>query len=264
MSGHTPPPPYENSEQNSALLEQLRRHMSNLMVATDLLTPAVRESGETKYDQYLAITSQSLYRMLRLINHLELSQGLAGGTVPYQPTPLDLAGLCRETADETSPLAAMAGVSFRYESEVTSLLTTGDSSLLRHLLLGLFSGALSAAGEGGEAGLHLQKQKSRAILTVWDNGPGLVGEELPRDSTLGLGLGILRGLAALHGGAIVLESPPERGMRAVLSLPIRPPEEGALHAPYVPQWDFNGGFSPVLVELSCILPYDAFLPDDLE
>lgn len=264
MSGHNTPPPYENSGQSAILLLQLRQHMSNLMAATHLLTPAVRESNETKYDQYLAIANQSLYRMLRLINHLELSQGLANVGVPYRPAPLDLAGLCRETADETAPLAAMAGVSFRYESEVTSLLTTGDSALLRRLLLGLFSISLSAAGEGGEAGLHLQKQKSRAILTVWDSGPGLTEEDLPRDNALGLGLGIIRELATLHGGAVMLESRPERGLRTVVSLPIQPPEEGVLYPPPAPQWDLDGGFSPVLVELSCVLPYDAFLPDDLE
>lgn len=264
MSGHAMPPANESARQNAVLLEQMRQHMANLVAATHLLTPVVRESGSPRYDQYLAIANQSIYRLLRLINHLELSQTLTGGGVPYHPAPLDLAGLCREIADEITPLAELAGVNFRYESEVTSLLTTGDSALLRRLLLGLFSNALQAAGEGGEAGLHLQKQKGRAILTVWDSGPGLTEEALARDDTLGLGLGIIRELAALHGGAVMLESRPERGVRAMCSLPLHPPEHGALRTPAAPKWDLDGGFSPVLIELSSVLPYSAFLPDDLE
>lgn len=264
MSGYNVPPLNESSRQNAALLEQMRQHMSNLVAATHLLTPAIREAGDAKYDQYLAIASQSVYRILRLINHLDLSQTLMRGGVPYRPAPLDLAGLCRETADETAPLAELAGINFRYESEVTSLLTTGDGGLLRRLLLGLFSNALRAAGEGGETGLHLQKQKTRAVLTVWDNGPGLAEEELSQDDGLGLGLSIIRELAALHDGAVMLESRPERGVRAVVSLPIRPPEGGPPRTPPASKWDLDGGFSPVLVELSSVLPYGAFLPDDLE
>ena len=256
------------SEQNPILLEQMRQHMSNLMAATHLLTPIVRESGGEKHEQYLAIMNQSLYRMLRLMNHMELSQSLAAGTLPYSPGPLDLAGLCHQTAMETEPLAKLCGVTFRYESELTSLITTGDGVLLRRMMLGLFSAALEAAGPVGEAGLHLAKQKSRAILTVWYNGPesdlGADAEEsFSRDGGLGLGLEIIRSLAALHGGAVVLESRPQRGLRAIVSLPIQPPEPGSLRTP-PPRWDLSGGFPPVLVELANLLPFDAFLPDDLE
>lgn len=255
-------------EQSTILLEQMRQHMSNLMAATHLLTPVVRESGGEKHEQYLAIMNQSLYRMLRLMNHMELSQNLTAGRLPYSPGPLDLAGLCHQTAMETEPLAKLYGVTFRYESELTSLITTGDSVLLRRMILGLFSAALEAAGPGGEAGLHLAKQKSRAILTVWYNGLesdlGAAAEErFSHDGGLGLGLEIIRSLAALHGGAVVLESRPQRGLRAIVSLPIQPPEPGCLRTP-PPRWDLSGGFPPVLVELADLLPFHAFLPDDLE
>lgn len=265
---HTPSQP-ENSRQNAVLLEQMRQHVSNLMAATHLLTPVVRSTGEAKYDQYLAIMNQSFYRLLRLMNHMEFAQDLEGGELPFHPTALDLAGLCQETADVVSPLAKAAGASFRYESDLTSLLTTGDATLLRRLLLGLFSNALRAAGEGGETGLHLTKQKNRAILTVWDNGPGLEADtqDAPLyrpEGGMGLGLDIVRELARLHGGAVMLESCPERGVRSVVSLPIKPPEPGSLRTSAPPRWNPDGGFSPVLVELSDLLPYNAFLPDDLE
>lgn len=269
MAEETVTPHFCGDPSRAILLEQLRQQVSNLMAALHLLTPAIRVGGEAKNDQYLAIMNQSFYRMLRLMNHLEYAQNAEGDSIPFCPAALDLAGLCREITDQAIPLAKLAGVAFRYESECSSLITVGDGTLLRRLLLGLFSNAIKAAGEGGEAGLHLAKQKNRAILTIWDNGPGLNPEDesaspYRADGGMGLGLPIVRELARLHGGAVMLESRPERGMRAILSLPITTPEPGGVRTPAAPGWDPDGGFSTALVELADLLPYGAFLPDDLE
>lgn len=258
-------PPGENCRQDAALPAQLRQQLGNLMAATHLLTPAVRELGSDKNDGYLAMMNQSLYRLLRLVDHLEFSRDMDGGAYPFHPAPLDLAGLCHALAWETGDLAALAGLRFRYESQVGSLLTTGDEALLRRLILCLFSGALRAAGPGGEAGLHLTKRRNSAILTVWDSRSGIPSpaEELlsPEDGR-GPDLRTLRSLAELHGGTVMLESGPQRGLRAVVSLPILPPTPGNILTP-PPKWDLIGGFPPTLVELSDLLPYQAFLPDDL-
>lgn len=261
-------PPSQNKDKNAIMLEQMRQHVNNLMAATHLLTPAVRETHQPKYDQYLAIMNQSYYSLLRLMDHMEFTQELEQENVPFHPTPLDLAGLCQEITDLTIPLAKMAGISFRYDSELSSLLTMGDAVLLRRMLLGLFSNALCAAKEGGEAGLHLAKQRTNAILTIWDNGPGLdrpgQPEVLYRPSgAMGMGLPIVRELVRLHGGAVMLENRPERGMRAIVSLPIQAPPPGFLRTPKR-SWDKEGGFSPALVEFSSFLPNSAFRPEDLE
>ncbi|MEG1073183.1 MAG: hypothetical protein RSE09_06040, partial [Oscillospiraceae bacterium] len=59
------------------------------------------------------------------------------------------------------------------------------------------------------------------------------------------------------------DSQPGHGMRAVLSLPVQAPKGGVLKsAP--PKFENLGGFSPLLVELSEALPWQVFLPRDLE
>lgn len=260
-----------NDASGAILLEQFRQQVSNLMAAVHLVTPALRERDDPKFDRYLAIMNQSFYRMLRLINHMELAQDFTKGGVLFRPAALDLAGLCRETADLAAPLCSLAGVRLRYEEDCATLLTTGDAALLRQLLLLLFSNAIRAAAEGGEAGLHLSRQKDRALLTVWDNGPGFSPpsaspSSMPYrpDGALGLGLPIARELARLHGGAVMLESRPERGTRAVVSLPIRPPETSVGLKTPPPAGELNGGFSLLLLELADVLPFEAFLPEDLE
>ncbi|BDF69730.1 hypothetical protein CE91St41_07110 [Oscillospiraceae bacterium] len=258
------------------LVEQLREQVSNLMAASQLLTPAIREQPERRYDQYLAILNQSLYRLLRLMNSVECAQRMErdGAQALFRPEVLDLAGLCRELGAQVTPLAERAGVAFRCEADRETLLTTGDGALLQEMLLHLISNALRAAGPGGEAGLRLAAGRGRAVLTVWDSGagaglPGAPEAAQDRDGLgaepgLGLGIPLARQIAALHGGALVFERREERGLRAVVSLPVSLPEKAdTLRSPRS-GFDATGGFSRTLVELSGVLPYGAFLPEDLE
>lgn len=150
------------------------------------------------------------------------------------------------------PAAALAGVQFSYEEERACLLTVGDAALLRRMLLNLIANALGAAGSGGQAGLRLADARSAAVLTVWDNGPGLppCAEErgaeslLRRPDGLGLGLSIARRVASLHGGALVLEQREGRGLRSVVSLPVCPPERNQMLKTPQMGCDPTGGFSP--------------------
>jgi len=252
------------------LMEQFRDQMSNLTAAIQLITPVVRERGERRYDQYLAVMNQSLYRMLRTLRSVEFIQ-LPEGEESLREAGLNLTDLCREVADQAASLARHAQVQFAYEEETALLLTTGDAGLLRRMLYHLISNALRAAGSGGQAGLRLSQNRDRAVLTVWDSGPGLdaggSGEGarlLKRPEGLGLGLLVARRIAALHGGALVLEQREARGVRAVASLPIRPPKSNGMLCTPVMGYDGGGGFSTALVELSSVLPYQAFLPEDLE
>ena len=247
------------------LAEQLRQQMNNLAAAVQLLTPVVREKGGEQYDPYLAILQQSLYRMMRMVGNLEYLE-LAPEDAPLRAATLDLSGLCRELARQVAPLAELAGVRFRWEEGDGVLLLRGDGQQLRRMLLNLVANALRAAGEGGQAGMRLSARDGRAAVTVWDSGQGFdpePGEEelLLRPGSLGVGLQVARRIASAHGGTIVFQHQEGKGTRAVVSLPLRPPEGQVLRTP---AGGLDGGFSDVLVELSGVLPYRAFRPEELD
>jgi two-component system sensor kinase FixL len=72
------------------------------------------------------------------------------------------------------------------------------------------------------------EQDGRVQLVVADNGPGPAAEVAGRlfepfvttkPEGLGVGLAICRSIAERHGGRLTAQSPPEGGLRMILTLP---------------------------------------------
>ena len=249
---------------------QLRQEAAGLAAALQRLDPTRSELDPDRAKQYLAVANQGIHRLLRLCDHLEFLD-----RETFRPRPMDLAGFLRELCAQVEGVCRAGGWTFRYESDTMGVITMADPDLLRRLVLSLVSNAMKAAGQGGSLGMKLSLRGRRAILTVWDAGAGLETEDFPRlfeggagepvldpKSGLGLGLDAVRRIAALHGGAVMVESRPGEGLRAAVALPIREPQAGELTL-RTPRPE-PGGFSPLLVELSDVLPAELFTPEELE
>ena len=183
-----------------------------------------------------------------------------------------VAGLCRRLTQEASFFLDEAGVKLSLRLETPSLLVPGDPTLLQKLLLSLLSNAVKAA-PGGEVVLSLTSRHDRAILTLGDSGDHLKGRDLealfppaqpdhripdPQDGA-GMGLAIVRHIVALHGGTLLLEHR-GGGLFAVISLPTGPLDPRL--TVQSPRAEDTGGLSPVLVELSDVLPLSRFQMDE--
>lgn len=138
------------------------------------------------------------------------------------------------------------------------------------MLLGLVSNAAKAS-PGGTVTLDLRPWMNRAVLSVADNGcdqPADLTALLrdPADQSIpapdegaGMGLDVVRRIAALHGGALLTRQSKQGGLVFTVSLPTGPlPAALPLHTPKLEQ---NGGLSPFLVELADLLPAELFQPD---
>lgn len=254
----------EEKDWVSGLLEELREQVGNLSAALQLLTPAIREQ-DRKYDQYLAVANQSIYRILRLIRSADSADLARRGLSPlFRPRPLDLFQLTQRLSESLDSVCRQLRVSFRWEREGKSCLLSGDPHLLSRMLLLLMDQALQAAGPEGAVGLRLASSGQRAVFTVWHSGPAAPPASdllARRGGALGLGLDIAHEIAKLHGGSLVLEPRREGGALALVSLPTPPLTADQLRSPSMP-YDPNGGFSPVLLELSDLLPLTFFLPQN--
>ena len=243
------------------LIRELREQAGNLLAAAQLLTPLVREQGSERDEATLASLHKSLYCMIRTVGHMELCREEPPAFFPHV---IDLAGLCREIGRQVESVSADLGVSFTWELEKESILVMGDDSLLETAILNLVSNAAKAAGQGGKLSLHCKQAGERCLVLVRDDGPGMApnpGEANPllkSDEGLGLGLETARRVAALHGGALLMDNSAGDGVGAALSIPIHHPEKGEMVKSPVETYDRTGGFSPLLVELAPLLSIRQF------
>lgn len=115
-----------------------------------------------------------------------------------------------------------------------TLQVKGDAFLLHQAVSNLIQNAIDFSPVGGRLDVSLRVNGQMLDMTVDDEGPGIpdfakekVFEKffsLQRPDTgkksTGLGLNLVREVACLHGGEIVLENRKEKGFRAILRLPV--------------------------------------------
>lgn len=252
---------------SEAVTAQLRWQTASAWAAQQQMEEALHRNGMMQYDMLMAVQVQSACRLLRIVQQLELDRRL--NEEAAIKGPVDLVALTDDLCREVASLAEAAGIDFTWNTSATSMLTSGNPEMLRHMLLALISNALKAAGADGKAGLKLERDGNRAIFTVWDNGSGIAPHILGRiyqpgrpagipgpNDGLGLGIPVARRIAEQHGGSLMLANNPSGGTWAVAFIRLEMPDKMTLRTPL--RTPDPGGFSPVLVGLSDALPWKAF------
>lgn len=252
---------------------QLRRELSTLHTALSQLSDPHRDAWTgQELEERLSVLRRQFYRMVRMCGHLDALETTAA------LAPVELKDFFSTLAYQVEGVCRLNGWEFRYEDKTQNLLwTRGDVRRLRLMTLNLISNAVKTVTDHGALGMTLLRRGRQALLTVWDGGGGMSGEELNRlfsheplpprldpEAGLGLGLDLARQIAEDHGGALLLLNQPGEGLRVTVSLPLDPSaaKEATL---YVPEENFAGDvFGDMLVELSDILPPSAFSYQDSE
>ncbi|MPM46034.1 Adaptive-response sensory-kinase SasA [bioreactor metagenome] len=257
-----------HASQNNNPTEQSGKLMA-LLGATEAFTQVSQDNTSEQDRKLFALLSQSTHRLLRVLGSDDLTRRLSVSENPCKTTPMDLTFFCRELCDQVETLSKEAGLSFHPEINCPPLFLIGDPELLRQMLLSLISNAMKASPPNGRFGLRLLNQKSKAIFTVWDEGSGMSSEALstlfqvgvlPPHPLRGLGVGLSNAqrIAALHGGVLMVESREGSGVRVTVSLPLSPISSLPLRTPKT-SLSPASDYSPIWVELSDTLPWQAFL-----
>ena len=105
---------------------------------------------------------------------------------------------------------------------------------IRGVLMNLCMNAVQAMSRGGTLTVRTRGGAERVIVEVEDTGPGIPAAHLhkiwdpffttkPVGQGTGLGLSITQRVVSRHGGTVRVESPPGRGARFVIELPVEGP-----------------------------------------
>lgn len=194
---------------------------------------ALREDiAPAKREQYLDIVLDESDRMAQLVSRLlELSRLESG--VELKLETVDLAALIREVWAPLKLQLEQKEITLTLELE--ELRIQGDRERLREVVENLASNALRHCEKGGNIRVSLTQTGGFAFLRVYNDGPAIPEEDLPRlfepfyrgdksrnrqSGGTGLGLAIVRRIVEAHDGSCAAENLAQ-GPCFRISLPLR-------------------------------------------
>jgi signal transduction histidine kinase len=235
----------------TALMDELRMVTDSL--AHDLRSPvgrlraaahaAAETSDPADRDQHLTNVirqADSLTRMLATALEISRSEAMTGRA---QFAWFDVGELTSELCEMYEPVVEEAGARLDIERPEGGLPLFGHRQLIAQAVSNLVENAIRYGAQGGDIRLLAGRKGRQLTITVADRGPGIPAdrrmEALRRfgrldssrsDAGAGLGLALVKSIAHLHGGELVLDDNAP-GLIARLQLPL---DDGA-PAPPAPQ-----------------------------
>jgi signal transduction histidine kinase len=146
--------------------------------------------------------------------------------------PFDLADLAGKVILDRRAEAERRGI--RMDAALTAAPATGDPSLIASLVTNLVDNALRHNQDGGQVEISTAITDGRAVVSVSNTGPVIRPEEVDRlfqpfqrlgaervrqDGGHGLGLAIVRAIAAVHGATLAASARPHGGLDVSVSFP---------------------------------------------
>lgn len=255
----------ENAEPHLQALglaaQQMRLPLHQVMTQLELLMPGLEDGADRICADRLQRMNQGLYQLLRLVGNMSDASTAGAGRMEI----LDLTAVMAEIGERAAALCQAAGANLTFENHPASVLSLADSQKLERAVYNLLSNALGNTPAGGRISLRFARHGRLAQITVANDLAEGAGMPEPGDferylrlpgiggakGGLGLGMTLVRAVAAAHQGSLLLRTVDGR-MEAALNLPIRQ-DTGTLRSPAI-RIDYAGEQDHGLIELSEFLP----------
>jgi len=221
------------------IITNLRMELASMRLALEQL-----EQDEKTDSAALAVLRGSYMKLLRSCDNISLAQQLAVHKCVFRPVPMNVADWLKEMLAVIAPMMSTRGIALKQKiTEDVSFVQT-DPALLEQLLLNLLSNSIRYSAPGGEIQVRLTKKGHSLLLTVEDKGCGISPDILGRlfSGQLGmpalslgehksLGLFVVWGVTAVHGGSMTASNRARGGASVQISLPMQNSGLLPLHSP---------------------------------
>ena len=163
------------------------------------------------------VANRQVAHLSRLVDDLLDVTRIARGKIELRRADVDLAALAQRAAEDHRAVMQDRGLDLAVELPGERVVVSGDETRLAQVLGNLLSNAAKFTPAGGRVTLTLAADASEAVVHVRDTGPGIdpgmleaifdpftqSEQTLARsEGGLGLGLALVKGLVALHGGEV--------------------------------------------------------------
>jgi signal transduction histidine kinase len=170
----------------------------------------------------IAAIGRNASALAQMVDDLLDMSRVINGAIRLALVPVNLTTVAQEALDTVRPLAAAKNVQLTFDDAAGGRTISGDAGRLQQVIWNLLSNAIKFTPDGGRVEIVIEFANDHAEIRVVDTGKGISPAFLPhvferfrqaedattqRHTGLGLGLGIVRELVELHGGAVQAASP---------------------------------------------------------
>ncbi|WP_129630476.1 PAS domain S-box protein [Candidatus Oscillochloris fontis] len=225
----------------ASMSHELRTPLNAILGLSEALIEEVRGPLNERQLDALRNIEASGQHLLALINDiLDLSK-VEAGRLNLQIEPVSIADVCQASLlfVKEQALKKSLRLSFHLNDQMAEM--EADPRRLKQMLVNLLSNAVKFTPPKGRVDLEVQIEHEAELIAfvVQDTGIGIAQEDVARlfqpfkqlDSSLsrqhegtGLGLALVRRLAEMHGGGVMVASELGQGSRFTIQLPYRRPE----------------------------------------
>ncbi len=224
---------------NDPMLFSLRSCLMNMGIVADSLRAAAEQREDDTLLRHTASMTGCYFRLMRQVENAGFVLNLLRNDCAFNPCRVDLGEICRCTAEALSAFFPRVEIETALDCEAH---IAADPLLFKQMLSNLLDNCLVHA-DCTHIRLRLSETPNSLLLSVTDDGCGIPQEALHQTFDryryhfdagqmgrgAGLGLSVARGVARLHGGALMLESRPGKGTAVRVTLSRNLACAGQLH-----------------------------------
>ncbi len=218
---------------------ELRTPLNAVIGFSEVMTREMFGPIGPRYQEYSRLIHESGSHLLELINTVLDMSKIEAGKFELHEELFDLGETVESAVRVLKIPAERAGVALQTAIAPQTRLVFADRRAIKQVLVNLLSNGVKYTPRGGmvRVGAHLDRG---VVLTVADTGTGISKSDLARlgqafeqvesaqtraREGTGLGLALVKSLAALHGGEAVLESVLGEGTTVTVRLPFAAVDE---------------------------------------
>jgi PAS domain S-box-containing protein len=213
----------------------LRNPIHSVFMSSSFLLELLPEEGMKVERTQAAVIKRAAERANRLIQDLLDITHIESGRLSLDRGPHDAASIATEALEQAGIVAADRGITMVRGKMARGATLWVDRDRIVQALGNLISNALKFTPPGGRVTVSVAAEDVTVRISVADTGPGIAADQLPRlfdrywqantadRRGVGLGLSIVEGIAAAHGGEVQVQTELGQGTTFTLALPAADP-----------------------------------------
>jgi PAS domain S-box-containing protein len=182
------------------------------------------------------VFERQMQQMSHLVDDLMDASRITQGRVELRRETIDIGAVMRNSIEAAQALIGARAHALHATYPNRPLLVDADATRLTQILTNLLNNAAKYTPDGGTIWFEAAEREGQVVVTVRDTGIGIAADHLDNVFTmfsqlepalersqggLGIGLALVKGLVALHGGTIGVSSAGVgQGSEFVLRLPL--------------------------------------------